>query len=103
MGLSTSFHVVAVELDSGTLFLSDRRSRRDDQLIPALLSQSEVSSEGCAISIEAALPPEVAGQFWSNREAAIIECSPEMGSVHDGSILFDGVIASEPDCMAWAC
>lgn len=102
MGLNTSFHVLAVELDSGTLFLSDRRATLgDDRLIPALLSQGDVSSEGCALSLEAqALPPEVTGQFWTNREAAILECRPDMGSVYDGSILFDGVIASEPDSEA---
>ena len=98
MALSTAFPILAVELDSGTLFLADRRlTLGRDRLIPAVLSLGDISTEGCTSSLEAqALPPEVSGQYWTNREAALLEVTPDMGSVYDGKILFDGVVSSEP-------
>lgn len=102
MALSTAFPILAVELDSGTLFLADRRlTLGRDRLIPAVLSLGDISTEGCTFSLEAqALPPEVSGQYWTNREAALLEVTPDMGSVYDGRMLFDGVIAGEPGEVA---
>lgn len=102
MAVNASLYVLAVELDSGTLFLSENRAQLgDDRLIPAILSLGSVESEGCSLSVEAqALPGEVAGQFWTNRQAAILECQPDAGSVYDGDIVFDGVVDSEPDLEA---
>ena len=59
MALSTAFPILAVELDSGTLFLADRRlTLGRDRLIPAVLSLGDISTEGCTFSLEAqALPP----------------------------------------------
>lgn len=102
MAVTTSFPVLAVELDPGTVFIADRGGRLGiDLLTPALLDTISVSAEGCDARLEAqTLPPETVGAYWANREAAVIECTPEMGSVYDGRILFDGVIAGEPGEVA---
>ena len=98
MAVTKAFLVLAVELDTGSLFIADRSGMLGiDLLVPSLLDTLSVSADGCNANVEAqSLPPETVGAYWANREAAIIECTPDMGSVYDGRIVFDGVIASEP-------
>lgn len=102
--VSTSFLVLAVELDSGTLFLAGRGgSLGRDELTPAVLSFGSADKDGASLTVEAqALPDYVhpsrneLRSYWTNRAAMLLECDAGMGSVYDGRPMFDGVIAAEP-------
>ena len=62
-------------------------------LTGALLGELTVTADGASATVEAeALPPECRGAWWANRDAAVLEVSPAMGSVYDGRIVFDGDI-----------
>lgn len=116
MRANTSFLVLAVELDSGTLFLADRSGAvGTDALLPAVLSFGQASVGGAALTLEAqALPDYVypsspfatsgasgqAGEYWTNRAAMLLEVEPGAGSVYDGRTVFDGVFAAEPSEQA---
>lgn len=97
-----NYFVLAIELDTGPIFLSDRPGTLGlDHLTPAILSAISASADGCTVDLEAqALPPETIGCYWSNRDAAVIEVDSTMGSVYDGRIVFDGVISAEPSEQA---
>ena len=91
---SASFFVAAFELDEGTLFVSDGISSLGSDVIYPIADA--INQGGFAIESEH-LPEEFQGARWINREVAILECTPDMGSVYDGSILFDGIVGNEPD------
>jgi hypothetical protein len=95
---SRAFAVLAVELDGGTLYLAGRRGALgSDILLPAVLALREVADAGVSVEIERqALPDWAPDQWWINREAAILECTPDMGSVYDGTIVFDGIVTAHP-------
>lgn len=99
---SQAFLVLAVELDTGLIILADApRSCGLDVCLPAVLTWSSVSAEGAALDVEAqALPAETDDAWWINREAMILECTPDMGSIYDGRVVFDGIIAAQPDSAA---
>ena len=93
-----SRHVLAIELDSGTLFLADAPGALGrDALLPAVTGWGAITAAGLEVLVwRDALPAETEGAWWTNREAAVIEVAPDAGSVYDGAILFDGVLAAEP-------
>jgi hypothetical protein len=95
---SQAFYVLAIELDGGTLFLSGRGGDLgSDALLAALLTLGDIGPGGGAAELERqALPDWATRQWWINREVAILECTPDMGSVYDGTIVFDGVVAAHP-------
>lgn len=102
MELSTvtrAFSVLAVELDSGTLFLAATPGLLGrDPLLPIVAEWGRIEADGTEIVIErAGLPAEAAAAWWTNRQAAVLEVAPDAGSVYDGAIRFDGVISAEPD------
>ena len=97
MTSSEQFYVIAIELDSGVLFIANKAiSLGSDQVLPAALQIGSVT-EQCGVQVERqALPDYTQQDFWINREAAVIEVSPNSGSVYNGEILLDGIIESEP-------
>lgn len=98
---SQSFMVLAIELDSGPVFLAGQRATLgDDRLHPAVLSVGEVSTGGFSVELEQQALPDYADGWWINRAAALIECTPDMESVYDGLIRFDGRIEAEPSEQA---
>lgn len=99
---SQAFFVLAVELDTGLIILADApRSCGPDVCLPAVLTWSSLSAEGAALDVEAqALPAETDDAWWINREAMILECTPDMGSIYDGRVVFDGIVAAQPDSVA---
>lgn len=95
--VSQAFPVLAIELDSGPVFLAGRRTTLgDDVLHSALLSLGDVSAGGFAVTLEQQALPEYAGGWWINRQAMLLECTPDMESVYDGTPRFDGRIEAEP-------
>lgn len=99
MKVSTTIQVLAVELECGTLFLSAYGGAiGTDELTPATQAYHQFSSDGGSLTIEKqALPDYVADEFWTNREAALLEVEIDAGSVYDGRMVFDGVVAAEPN------
>lgn len=95
---STSFLALALELDAGPVFIATRQALfPGERVIPAVHQFGTVSKDGCSLKIEAqALPPEADGAWWTNREAMILEVTPDMDSCYDGAIRFDGVVETEP-------
>lgn len=99
---SQAFFVLAVELDTGLIILADApRSCGLDVCLPAVLTWSSLSAEGAALDVEAqALPAETDDAWWINREAMILECTPDLGSIYDGRVVFDGIVETQPDSAA---
>lgn len=92
---SAAFFVAAIELDEGTLFLSDRIGDLGSDAITCAIGNLAANAQGFNIETSA-LPEQFANARWINRQIAILECVPGMGSVYDGSIVFDGIVAAEP-------
>ncbi len=95
---ATTFNVIAIELDSGIAFLSDRALMLgSDPLNPCLLQQSAIADNQINLQIEKqALTDYQQVETWINREAAVLEVDIDSGSVYDGTIKLDGVIKDEP-------
>lgn len=69
MTVSSSFNVLAVELDTGTLFLSDRGgSLGRDELTPAVLSFGQASVGGASLTVEAQALPDHVWERDSSRD-----------------------------------
>lgn len=91
--------ILAVELDAGTVFLADREiALGADRCHGAIVSVGEASVAGASLEIERqALPPWAQAEWWINREAMLLECDDTMQSVYDGRVIFDGIVAAQPE------
>lgn len=94
---SMSFQVLAIELDSGPVFLAGRSaSLGDDVLHAAVLSIGQIDNGGFGVTIENQALPAYADGWWINRAAMLLDVTPDMESVYDGLVRFDGRIDAEP-------
>ena len=102
MTAQQTFLVLAVSLDDGDLYISDRRtSLGTDTVIGAVMDFGAVSAGGVSFNVEKqAIPAPFEQSRWINRSAAIYECTDAMGRVTEGRLLFSGMVDGEPALSA---